>query len=279
MASGIIPDMPITSHAEEDGTITECVEYCGRTWKRRPGSASRAARYYFKNGDRSLHRQVYIDFIGEIPAGFHIHHRDGNPSNNHPDNLEAISASDHAKLHDMGAMLQSLEKKPFTAERIERMREHGKRYTSTEQGMASCRRGGQATASKLINRSAICPACGVEFTTRAIKPGLCSSRCRMSQRVRNRSCVICGIGFTIYGFEKSKTCSRECNYKLRSLRRVEMHEAKRAEGKYPECKPCCICGEMSRTPKAKTCSRECEILNRSERAAAQHQRASLQPSN
>lgn len=28
-----------------------------------------------------------------------VHHKDGNPSNNHPDNLEIITQSEHAKIH------------------------------------------------------------------------------------------------------------------------------------------------------------------------------------
>lgn len=237
MAGQSVPDLQIVDYITKAGKRSQFVMFEGVKYTRCLDSKYRTHREYFtcsvSGFSNSLHRAVYERFVGEIPDGFDVHHRDGNSSNNMPDNLQAISSPDHTKLH----------------------------------------------AESLPIRACICPACGVEFKTRAIKPGLCSSRCRKSHRTQNRSCVICGAGFTIHGFEKAKTCSRECNYKLRSLRRVEMHKAKRAEGKYPECKPCCICGEMSSTPKTKTCSRECAIRNRSERATAQHQRARLQSSH
>jgi deoxycytidine triphosphate deaminase len=37
----------------------------------------------------------------ELPTGWHIHHRDENKLNNHPDNLEAISAYEHMLLHNL----------------------------------------------------------------------------------------------------------------------------------------------------------------------------------
>ena len=44
-------------------------------------------------------RKVWKRLVGPIPDGYHIHHLDGNPANNSLDNLQMLSASDHAKLH------------------------------------------------------------------------------------------------------------------------------------------------------------------------------------
>jgi hypothetical protein len=55
-----------------------------------------------KTNDRpadELHRVVYQHCIGPIPAGFHIHHIDGNPDNNEPSNLEALSTVGHRHAH------------------------------------------------------------------------------------------------------------------------------------------------------------------------------------
>lgn len=43
-----------------------------------------------------IHRLVYQTFVGDIPKGFHIHHKDGNKQNNHLDNLVLLHPSDHA---------------------------------------------------------------------------------------------------------------------------------------------------------------------------------------
>lgn len=51
------------------------------------------------NHKNNPYRDVYVENFGDIPEGFHVHHIDGNPWNNHPDNLIALSAEDHAKIH------------------------------------------------------------------------------------------------------------------------------------------------------------------------------------
>lgn len=44
---------------------------------------------------KHIHRLVYENFIGEIPDGYHIHHKDGDNQNNRIDNLELLSPSEH----------------------------------------------------------------------------------------------------------------------------------------------------------------------------------------
>jgi hypothetical protein len=50
------------------------------------------------------YRRIYENHHGPIPIGqdgksFHIHHKDGNHSNNSPNNLEALSVYDHYTAH------------------------------------------------------------------------------------------------------------------------------------------------------------------------------------
>jgi NUMOD4 motif./HNH endonuclease. len=42
-----------------------------------------------------LHRLVAQTFIGGIPKGYHVHHKDGNKQNNRVDNLEIIHPAKH----------------------------------------------------------------------------------------------------------------------------------------------------------------------------------------
>ena len=46
-----------------------------------------------------VHRLVYKTFVGEIPPGYHIHHKDHNKQNNALDNLELIDPVEHQRLH------------------------------------------------------------------------------------------------------------------------------------------------------------------------------------
>lgn len=48
---------------------------------------------------RAAARKIWVRINGPIPKGYHIHHKDGDFTNNSIENLECISASDHAKLH------------------------------------------------------------------------------------------------------------------------------------------------------------------------------------
>lgn len=49
------------------------------------------------------YRRIYMLWNGcseESMEGFHIHHKDNNHSNNHPDNLEKLTVEQHAKKHE-----------------------------------------------------------------------------------------------------------------------------------------------------------------------------------
>ena len=54
---------------------------------------------YQREGEKLAHRAVYIDAGGEIPAGFHVHHKCENKCCCNPAHLEPLSPSEHRKLH------------------------------------------------------------------------------------------------------------------------------------------------------------------------------------
>ena len=49
------------------------------------------------NHTTRIHRLVAETFIGNIPRGYHVHHKDGNRQNNCLSNLEIIHPSQHTK--------------------------------------------------------------------------------------------------------------------------------------------------------------------------------------
>lgn len=53
---------------------------------------------YLSRGGRKLHRDAWTSAFGPIPAGCHIHHRDGNVLNNRLDNLECMDAGEHLSI-------------------------------------------------------------------------------------------------------------------------------------------------------------------------------------
>lgn len=56
-----------------------------------------------KNKMMTVHRCVLENKLGRpILPGYHCHHIDGNKLNNHPDNLEELSKSEHTRMHNWG---------------------------------------------------------------------------------------------------------------------------------------------------------------------------------
>lgn len=53
------------------------------------------------NGDEPLYRYLYTKYIGIIPDGYVIHHKDGNHNNNCLYNLECLSRSEHLLKHNI----------------------------------------------------------------------------------------------------------------------------------------------------------------------------------
>ena len=61
--------------------------------------------YQISSGEHKgslLHRLIYEDEYGPIPAGFCVHHKDGDKANNAPNNLILLSKSHHHSLHMHG---------------------------------------------------------------------------------------------------------------------------------------------------------------------------------
>lgn len=44
-------------------------------------------------------RKAWLVKYGAMPKGYHLHHKDGNPLNNDPGNLELLTVSAHIKHH------------------------------------------------------------------------------------------------------------------------------------------------------------------------------------
>ena len=60
----------------------------------------RDGRYFKHKGTRTrLHRVVWSNFWGPIPKGSHIHHIDGDTTNNRLENLSCLSPAEHLRQH------------------------------------------------------------------------------------------------------------------------------------------------------------------------------------
>lgn len=166
----------------------------GLTFRRYPESIYRSPRSYYyvtpthkRPGITTLHREVWKSCIGEIPHGYHIHHKDGNFDNNDISNLECISLKEHKKIHE-----------------------------STKERLNLSVKNKQVWQSKPKFKM-FCQFCKKEFF--AYFPSFtkfCSGNCTAKSRDRSKkdflekACMICQNMFSSRKYNGSSTCSLKC---------------------------------------------------------------------
>ena len=170
--------------------------------------------YYQRKGKR-LHRAVWEHHNGPVPKGYHVHHKDGDRSNNDIDNLDLVLAKDHLRNH-MSTEERKNKSRACIANAIKAAPKwhrgvDGKQWHSDHAK--------QIWEEKEPTRQ-ICSHCGKEFLSKgfARKNGnnFCGNNCRSAHRretgVDNveRRCVVCGSSFVVNKYSKQENCSHEC---------------------------------------------------------------------
>jgi len=155
-------------------------------------------RTYFTGWDRNrkrsvaLHRYVYEKHHGPIPAGWHVHHIDGNARNNDPANLAAVDPHHHIAEH-------WVERDATRAVRCDYCgREYvaGRSWGKLSWCSSACRdkdRRQRAT----YGEARTCRVCGNEFTVNDRRDigTTCSRPCAEKGREFIRPCDDCGTDF------------------------------------------------------------------------------------
>lgn len=135
--------------------------------------------FYFQRYGRRLHREVWKAAHGDVPKGSHVHHANGDRSDNRLANLALLSAGDHAREHFKG--------KPCSDKKLAAVRQNVKaasaanRQITPEDRADASRRGWERAPWKEY----VCSGCGEGFVSRAVRPpAFCSTRC--FERIRSR---------------------------------------------------------------------------------------------
>lgn len=205
-----------------------CIDWDGKTWHKKPGGSYYQTRLL-------LHREIWKSERGPIPAGFHVHHRDGDIHNNLIENLELLSSPDHNRLH-CREKLAPYQAKANAAARAAAARNRSERMHS---------------------RTLICVVCAKEYRSGERSPAAyCSIACM--ERLRSgafdgdeRPCEQCGAKFAATK-RGQRYCSRTCNQRAASNRAKTLTERSLV---------CDRCGRAftSRRTNARFCSRDCAI--------------------
>lgn len=200
------------------------VTYRGVIYKRNPKAKQRAHRVYYnapRGSDRdTLHRDIYRDHHGQIPDGWHVHHVDENPLNNHPSNLVALSPADHANVHPGDIDRRS----PEWLAHLDEIRPLAAEWHSSPEGIAWHSENGARTWDEREAQpiEIPCASCGGEISTHFANRGelrFCSRRCinahtdKSGRYDKPADCPICGNEF-MQRRGRPKTCGPKCGTTL-----------------------------------------------------------------
>lgn len=178
---------------------------------------------YWYSCDNDLvraHRWVWMQYFGEIPNGYHIHHKDKDKSNNSIDNLEMLEASAHHRLH-----AKEVANDPIKMQKLrqhsEKIRPLASAWHSSEEGKKWHKNQGK---QNWINRKFYeinCKQCGKQSKTNGPHKKFCSNNCmsqwRRVQKIDHieKICPICKKTYFSSKFSRSKTCSTSCGNRSR----------------------------------------------------------------
>ena len=193
------------------------VVYNGITFRRYPESDNRADRVYYRpggtdsqNGIEALHREVWKDHndADEVPDEHHIHHKDGDPTNNDPENLVALTPEEHAEEHP---------ETNLSPEDIRKGIEAAKEWHRSEEGREWHSEHWDESIGKVFEepKHKDCEQCGerFEYFTSA---KFCSNACKAKHRRESgvddetRICEACRQPFTVNKYSDQKACGRAC---------------------------------------------------------------------
>ena len=192
--------------------------YNGRTFTLHSGEK------YLNSGPDRMHRYVWeCENNKQVPKGFHVHHVNGNCTDNRIENLELIEAFKHLSNH---AKKRFKENKEWADKFIKCGQEAAKVWHGSEDGIKWHKEHAKKMGfGNLTFGQVKCELCKEEFTAKVFKQKYCSKKCKAKSRRLSgvddvqRECCVCKKEYTTNKYRKNKCCSRKCggDYRKSSL--------------------------------------------------------------
>lgn len=173
--------------------------------------------YYLNSTLRMrIHRYVWEYYNGKIPDGYHVHHIDGDKSNNDISNLRLLTVSDHIKLHMSD--LPEEKKERMRKNLAEKAQPRAIEWHGSKDGIEWHKKHYDDMKEKLYKkREYVCEQCGKKFEAHKNKTTrFCSNACKSAWRRASgiddvtRTCPVCGNDFKANKYSKIRFCSRHC---------------------------------------------------------------------
>lgn len=158
------------------------------------------------------HAWVWKNINGIPPKGHHIHHIDGNKSNNSIENLQCLSVKDHVAVHRNEDRIEDCRK------RMEMIRPLTKAWHASEEGKEWHRQ--HAIRCEFGKNEPIdyeCLNCSIKFSSSKLSnTKFCSNKCKSAHRRklkiddRDFACEFCTKIFRKNKYAHRRFCSRKC---------------------------------------------------------------------
>lgn len=183
---------------------------------------------YYRNGTirKLAHRFSYETFIGPIPEGFHVHHKDHKKWNNDPSNLEAMCRHEHAKHHGwvngqmpdrVARARENMRQRAGPAAREWHKSPEGREWHRIHALDSICIPRPTELECECCHRAFVAHFVGVNrFCSNA-----CKSKWRRAAGVDNveKKCVVCEVSFQSNKYKDTPTCGYKCGSTLAYQRR------------------------------------------------------------
>jgi hypothetical protein len=198
------------------------VEYDGLKWVKMPSGYYFVVRKNF-DGQKNLHRYIWVKYYGKIPDGYQVHHKDKNKENNDISNLELLTNNEHAKRH---SYKDDTERYLKQLEHLNKIRPKEVYQWSKEQDIEKREkhRAALKLAMSLIEKAEReCKYCGKKFMANQFGVhSFCSNKCKSAWRRKSgvdnetRICICCGKQFLVNRHSRTETCDRHCSNVIRA---------------------------------------------------------------
>lgn len=119
---------------------------------------------YFQHKGKRLHRTVWEYHNGEIPDGYHIHHKDADRSNNQISNLELVLAEKHLSNH-----MNTPERKAQSRIDIKGAIEAAREWHGTKQGAEWHSKHAKEYWENAPLNTYVCTYCGKEYQSKVVR--------------------------------------------------------------------------------------------------------------
>lgn len=190
----------------------------------------RSGYYWHCPSQGRLHRHVWEEAHGDIPNGFHIHHKDDDRSNNNLENLDLLSIPDHHRLHMASDARKRISAENAVTHAVPAAAQWRRDNPEKASAMGRAAIAGMHRKANSVWADYTCDNCEKEFRARPHynknrrgKYGpFCCYNCAMAHRRKRKAdhieetCPVCGNQFSKNRYSATQTCSRSCGRRLKS---------------------------------------------------------------